>query len=302
MSRSSRVLRRWLIAMLALGAAGVALIAFAALGAREAPEHPYFDESGPLPWVMAHRGGAALWPENTLHAFRGAADLGVDVLEGDVRATADGVLVLLHDSTVDRTTDGAGAVAAMTLAELKWLDAAHTWTPDDGGTYPLRGRGITVPTVGELLEAHPTGRLNLELKPEDPSLAEPLCADIRRHAASERVLVSSFHEGVLRAFRRACPEVAISASTRETRLFYVLTRLRLASAHSPRAHAIQAPPRSGRYEVLTPGFVRAAGERYRHVHAWTINDPAELRRFVELRVDGIITDRPDVLLEILGRR
>jgi glycerophosphoryl diester phosphodiesterase len=296
------VLRRWLIVMLALGAAGAALIAFAAFGARPAPPHPYFDSPGPLPWVMAHRGGAALWPENTLHAFRGAAGLGVDVLEADVRATADGVLVLLHDSMVDRTTDGTGPVAVMTLAELKTLDAAHQWTPDGGATYPLRGQGITVPTVGELLQAHPAARLNLELKPEDPSLAAPFCAEIRRHAAAGRMLVSSFHEGVLREFRRACPDVATSASTRETRLFYVLTLLRLARAHSPRAHALQAPPRSGRFEVLTPGFVRAAGERYLHVHAWTINDAAELRRFVEMGVHGIITDRPDVLLEILGRR
>ncbi|HEX7955748.1 MAG TPA: glycerophosphodiester phosphodiesterase family protein, partial [Pyrinomonadaceae bacterium] len=127
------------------------------------PEHQYFSQDRPdSPLAIAHRGGAGLWPENTLHAFEHAAALGVDVIETDVRATADGEIVVFHDERVERTTDGAGEVRALTLADLKRLDAAHRWSPDGGRTYPLRGRGVTVPTLGEVFAALPEMRFNIE--------------------------------------------------------------------------------------------------------------------------------------------
>jgi glycerophosphoryl diester phosphodiesterase len=297
-----RTLRRSLAVLLAAGLLGVLLIGVAAVAARPAAPHPFFADTGGGPWVIAHRGGALLWPENTLHAFREAAALGVNVLEGDVHATADGALVLLHDETVDRTTDGGGPIAALDLAAVRALDAAYRWTPDGGATFPLRGRGIRIPTVDELLEAFPDARLNLEIKPDEPRLARQLCETIRRHGAAERVLFATFQSSVMAEFRRACPEVATSTSTAETQRFFVIARARLAWAYTPPARAIQVPERRGRVHVLTPGFAAAARARGMHLHAWTINDPAAMRRLLDLGVDGIVTDRPDLLLEILSRR
>jgi glycerophosphoryl diester phosphodiesterase len=293
-----RALRTALLVLLATGAAGALLVGIAALRAQPAAPHPFFAGADARPWVIAHRGGALLWPENTLHAFLGAAALGADVLEADVHATADGTLVLLHDFTVDRTTDGTGAIASLTAAEARRLDAGYRWSPDGGETHPLRGAGLTLPTVDELLTTFPAVRLNLELKPDDTAAAERLCAAVRAHGAADRVLLASFHHGVVRAFRRACPEVATTASTRETQVLFAVARLRLARAYTPPAQAVQAPERRGRVHVLTPGFVRAAQRRGMHVHAWTVNDSTAMRRLLDAGVDGIITDRPDLLLRI----
>ena len=112
---------------------------------------------------MAHRGGRQLWPENTLTAFRGAAAMGVDVLEMDVHSSSDGVLVVLHDDTIDRTTDGMGLVHDYPLTALQALDAGYQWTADEGATYPFRGQGIAIPTLAEVLEAFPDAFLNVEI-------------------------------------------------------------------------------------------------------------------------------------------
>ena len=121
------------------------------------PEHPFWDTPGPR--VIAHRGGRGLWPENTLHAFRNAHARGADVLEMDLRRTADGEIVVLHDATVERTTDGSGPVEGLTVGALQRLDAGHRWTADAGRTFPFRGRGITVPTLREVFVALPGARL-----------------------------------------------------------------------------------------------------------------------------------------------
>ena len=267
-----------------------------------APEHLYFKRDAPGgTLVIAHRGGAGLWPENTLYAFERAAALGADVIETDVRATSDGEIVVVHDERVERTTDGAGSVGALTLAELKRLDAAYRWSPDGGRTFPLRGQGVTVPTLREVFAALPAMRFNIEPKQVEPSIVAPLCRLIREQKMEARVMVASFGGKTMDEFRRECPEVATSASTAEVAGFLAMQRAGLAASYGARMQALQVPEWAGALRVLTEDFVRAAHARNLRVHAWTVNAEEDMRRLTRLGVDGIISDYPDRLLRVLNR-
>lgn len=278
-----------------------ATYAVLALLARPAVERPFFAHFDHSPLVMAHQGGEDLWPSNTLYAFERAVALGVDVLEMDIHSTADGVLVVIHDGTVDRTTDGSGAVHDLTLAELQHLDAGYRWTADGGQTFVYRGQGIRVPALEELFVAFPGMPMNIEIKQAEPSIASSLCHLVREYGMSDRVLVSSFHEHATREFREACPEVATGTTQNEVIALFALSRPFLEGVWSPAAGAMQVPEYRSGIHVLAPRLVDAAHKRGLQVHAWTINDEADMRRLIDLGVDGIITDRPDLLLEVLGR-
>lgn len=263
------------------------------------PAHPFWNEPGPR--VIAHRGGSGLWPENTLHAFRNAAALGVDVLEMDLRQTADGQIVVLHDETVDRTTDGHGSVTALTVAELQRLDAGYRWTADAGQTFPFRGHGIVVPTLRQVFAALPQARMNVEIKGNGAAMAAPLCALIRGHAMEQRVAVVAADQEPLDAFRRACPEVATGATRNEVTRFTLLSAAFAVRWFAPRAQMLQVPERLGRLPLVTQRFVRDARRLNLKVEVWTINEPDDMRRLLALPVDGIMTDFPDRLLPLVHR-
>jgi glycerophosphoryl diester phosphodiesterase len=269
--------------------------------ARPAAHSAYFVRAGPSPQIMAHRGGSGLWPENTLYAFERAVALGVDVLEMDIHSTADGVLVVIHDSTVDRTTDGTGPVQALTLAELKALDAGYRWSSDGSETFPYQGLGLTVPSLEEVFSAFPQTPMNIEIKQTEPAITVPLCRLIREWGMVEWVLVASFDQTTVEAFRRECPQVATSTAEGEVILLFALSKVFLEATYSPQAGAVQVPEYRSGLHVLTPRFVAAAHRRGLQVHAWTINDPDDMQRLVDLGVDGIITDHPDRLQVVLGR-
>lgn len=301
---SMRVLRVTAVVIVALIAVYLVLAAIAS------PREPaaytrLLPQGGPA--VLAHAGGALLWPDNTLTAFAGAASLGADVLELDVHLTADGEFVVIHDDTVDRTTDGTGPVAAMTMRELRALDAGYRWTVAgpraDAPTqdYAYRAQGVTLPTLGEVLSAFDGKAVNVEIKQDDVGVARRLCDYLRRHDATTRVMVGSFHGRPLSAFRGACPEVATSASQAEVAFFVALEKLRLSAVLTPPYDALQVPRTFSGIQVVTPHFVEAAHARGLDVHVWTVNDEAEMRELVEMGVDGIITDRPDRALRVLGR-
>ena len=283
---------------------GVAVVAYVAalLLARPVPPHAFFAGERAGVQVIAHRGGAGLRPEATLEAFDHAARLGADILEMDARATADGAIVVLHDDSVDRTTDGSGPVAALTLAALRRLDAGYRWSQDGGKTFPFRGKGLGVPTLAEVLERHARLRMVIELKVRTAEFAHAVCNVARDSGMASRVLIASFDHAALRAFRQSCPEVATSMSAREAQAFWVFGRLRLASAQSPDAVALQVPERFRGVEVLVPSVIEAARSRNLRVHAWTVNDEEAMRRLIALGVDGIMTDRPDRLLALRDRR
>lgn len=266
-----------------------------------AADHPYFKREGRRPLVIAHRGGAGLWPENTLYAFGRAASLGVDVIEFDVRSTADGALVVFHDATVERTTGGKGPVGAMKLEELKRLDAAYRWSPDGGKSFPLRGSGVGVPTLEEVFAALPEMRFVIEPKRGMTSAAGALCRVVRGRAMEEKVLVASFTQSVLEEFRRECPGVATSAGPGEVSKFLALSKAGLGASYSPSMQAVQVPEYAGGVRVITRGLVEAAHERNLEVHAWTVNDASAMSGLIELGVDGIMTDYPDRLMALRER-
>jgi glycerophosphoryl diester phosphodiesterase len=291
---------RWALGLLAVPAVLGFGYGIAVIRAEPVREHPFFARAAQHPLVIAHRGGMHLWPENTIYAFERALALGADVLEMDLHTTADGAIVVLHDSTVDRTTEGTGVVRDFTLERLTALDAGYRWSPDGGRSFPLRAQGLTIPTLEQVLLAFPEARLNLEIKQAAPSLVPQLCELVRSFRAQERVLVASFQEEAVHEFRVTCPGAATSATAREARRFVALKPLP-SPPYIPPAKALQLPERLGRITVLSPSLIRAAHAANLQVHAFTINEPERMRRLLELGVDGIVTDRPDLMLELLGR-
>jgi glycerophosphoryl diester phosphodiesterase len=282
---------------------GMILLALALMAAisKPAPEHPYYTPDLPYPLVIAHQGGDGLWPGNTLYAFEQAAALGVDVLEMDLHITQDGVLVINHDETVDRTTDGTGNIEDMTLEEIKTLDAGYDWSDDEGQTFPYRGTGITIPTMEEIFQAFPAYHMTIEIKKTAGSMAAPFCDLIRAYSMQDKIMVASFHDERMQEFRQACPEVATSSARQETTVFVLLSKAFLGRFYSPPFFSLQVPEESSGITVTTKQFVRAAHERNLRVEPWTIDDPEQMQRYIKWGVDGLITDRPDLMLEILGR-
>ncbi len=280
----------------------VILVTLLRFSSSPAPDHPYYSAGLEHPLVIAHQGGDGIWPGNTIFAFQNAAALGVDVLEMDLHITKDGTLVLMHDETVDRTTNGTGEIESLTLDEIKQLDAGYYWSQDDGATFPFRGQGITVPTLEEVFTAFPESRMTIEIKKTNISMAKPFCDLIRKHEMQNNLLVASFHDERMNEFRAVCPEVATSSAKDETTVFVLMTKAFLGGFYSPQFFSLQVPEKSGGFTVMTEAFVKAAHERNLAVEPWTINDEETMRKFIAWGVDGIITDRPDLMLEVLGKQ
>jgi glycerophosphoryl diester phosphodiesterase len=253
------------------------------------------------PLLVAHRGGSRLAPENTLEAFRDAVERWqADMLEMDVRLTRDGEVVVIHDETVDRTTDGSGPVFGHTLAELQRLDAGHRFV-DPLGRASFRGRGVKVPRFEDVLLALPGVRMNVEAK--EARVAAPLVALIRRHGAEARVLVAAEHERCRDAVR-GYPG-PWGAGRTQVFWFWALHRLPGGGPYTPSADILQVPETWKGLRIVTPAFVRAAHRRNLPVQVWTVDDPTDMRRLLAMGVDGIQSDRPDllarVLVEVAGR-
>ncbi|MBL8051193.1 MAG: hypothetical protein JNM46_08225, partial [Anaerolineales bacterium] len=183
-------LKRWQIVLLFLIFTGLIF----RLTSRPAPEHPYYASDLRRPAVIAHQGGDGIAPGNTMFAFQNAVDIGVDVLEMDLHITKDNVLVLIHDETIDRTTDGSGEVEAMTLDEIKQFDAGYDWSNDEGATFPFRGQGITIPTLEEVLTTFPQMKMTIEIKKSNTSMIEPFCDMIREYDMQDKIVVASFYD------------------------------------------------------------------------------------------------------------
>jgi glycerophosphoryl diester phosphodiesterase len=266
----------------------------------DAPAHSYYDNS-PRPLVIAHQGGDGIWPGDTMYAFEKAVEIGADVLEMDAHITKDGEIVLMHDETVDDTTDGTGLIEDLTLAELKRLDAAYRWSIDDN-TFPFRGQGIQVQTLNEVFERFPQMRYVIEIKLTQNPIDKPLCGLIRGYNMQDRVIVASFHDEAIQNFRKTCPEVATSASRTEVRNFVLLGKVFLSGFIAPGYQAIQPPydpKESLNIPIMTERFIREAHAKNIKVEPWTVNDPELMKQYIEWGVDGIITDRPDLMIEVL---
>lgn len=242
-------------------------------------------------------------PENTLEAFRIAAEAGAGGLELDVHMTRDGRIVVIHDDALDRTTEGSGAVRELTLAEVQGHDAGYRFTPDGGTSYPWRGRGVRIPELGEVLRAFPDHAVNVDVKEGRPGIEAAVLREVREAGAAGRVLLVSEEHGVVRRLRElAGGRVQTGASRREIRTFYYLSRLGLEGLLSPAYSALQVPLEHRGVRLATRRFVRAAHRRGVRVDVWTINDAARMREVLDLGADSVMTDDPGLLAAVLARR
>jgi glycerophosphoryl diester phosphodiesterase len=244
------------------------------------------------PLVFAHRGGARLAPENTMPAIDNGMALGADGLEIDVQLSADGIPVVIHDTTLDRTTDRTGAVSALTAAELARVDAGYHFERD--GTHPFRGQGIGVPRLDDVLAKYPQTRVIIEMKGGQPQLAHAVAASIRKAGAVDRTCVGSFYQGSVDAIRAADPEVVTSASQSEARWTLHRSWVRWPWVSAQRYVAFQVPEYAGRMRVVSKAFVRQVHKQGHVLQVWVVNERDDIRRLLDWGVDGIISDRPDV--------
>ncbi|MGM0432252.1 MAG: glycerophosphodiester phosphodiesterase [Spirochaetota bacterium] len=255
----------------------------------------------PMPVVLAHRGDSISFPENTLEAFFSAQTIPVDVIETDVHITADGEVVIWHDDYLDRMTDGSGKVEACTLAELLKFDAGFNFTPDNGQTYPFRGQGIRLLTLKDALHKLPEMKFNVDLKTPSPELAEAFARLVKAHRAENRILCASFHSENVRYMRINHPEITTSMAYGEVAHVLPLQKLRLPIPRRmlPGA-AFQVPIRHGSIRVVTPNFIKRFHKLGKYVQVWTVNDKLEMKRLLQMGVDGIFTDNPRLLRSVVA--
>jgi glycerophosphoryl diester phosphodiesterase len=257
--------------------------------------HPFFSGS---PHLIAHRGGAALGPENTIAAIEQAVRLWKpDIVEIDVRATADGACVLMHDPTLERTTNGSGPLDAHTLAELKQLDAGYNFVALDG-THSFRGRGVTIPTFDEVLSAFPHLRFIVEVK--IGTAQKPLFETIERHRAHERVLAAGERDVDRDLF--AGYEGPTSESGDSMLRMYRMYRMHMMRRWRPTTDAVQFPIEYEGRRLVTKRLVRQLKRKGLYVHIWTVNQPADMKKLLDWGVDGILSDRPDLLKQVMQRK
>jgi glycerophosphoryl diester phosphodiesterase len=249
--------------------------------------------ASPEKLVFAHRGGARLAPENTMAAFANGLALGSDGIECDVHLSRDGVPVVIHDKTLERTTDATGLVSARTAEELGRVDAGHRFVAPDG-SYPFRNGGMGVPTLEAVIRSCAGARVIVEMKQGDPALARAVMAVVRRTDAVDRVCVGSFYRQGLRVIRAEEPAIATSASEHEARwtLYRAWCRWPLAAARG--CAAFQVPERAGRLRVVSPAVIRQAHRDGARVDVWVVDGADDITRLFSWGVDGVITDRPDI--------
>jgi glycerophosphoryl diester phosphodiesterase len=256
---------------------------------------------GPRPRLFAHRGGGLEAPENTIEAFAAGLAAGCERLELDVRATSDGEVIVLHDETLDRTTDGRGLARAQTLAEIRACDAGARFVAGDG-SQPFRERGVRVPTLAEVLEAFPGVPLNIEVKQSEPAIESAVLAVLDRFEARRQVLLAAEKGPIMERIRAVATNVITSFSVEDVAIFLQHWQDGTLAGYRPPGVALQVPPSFMGKPVVTEEVVALAHDLGLEVHVWTIDDEVEMERLLDLGADGIITDRPTVGAKVFGRR
>jgi glycerophosphoryl diester phosphodiesterase len=251
------------------------------------------------PMLIAHRGGAGLAPENTLAAFQSAVDAwAADMIELDVHATSDGRCVVIHDPTLERTTDGSGRIADLPFDAIRELDAGYRFTTDGGQSFPFRGRGIRIPAIEEVLEALPHTPLTIEVKAG--AAQRSLFEAIEKFGATERVVAAGMYERDRTFFGNY--RGLISASSEQLTSFFRAHALRLGRFWNVGADVVQIPEHHGRRRLVTQRVVQVLQAQGVPVHVWTVNVESDMHRLLDWGVAGLLTDRPDVLSRVLNRR
>ena len=262
--------------------------------------HPFFS---PSPRAFAHRGDSRHFPENTLPAFHSASEMGADCIETDVHLTSDGQIVMCHDEALTQEQNCRKIIASHTLKELRDMDAGYHFTPDNGNTFPFRDSGIKISTLDETLEALPGMKFNVDLKPKSPELVRRFAACLQRHRALDRVLCASFHDSNLRIFRELVPDGVTSCGRYEAAgiILRAHTGTLFLKSSMP-AMALQVPPSFGILPVIESPLLRRYHHAGLYVHVWTVNNREQMEELFDRGVDGIMTDRLDVLLEVVAQR
>lgn len=269
---------------------------------KEAPSTQSMD-----PWqrpmlLGAHRGGGGMWPENTLYGFTKAATTYPDILlEGDLQMSADGHVVLMHDDTVDRTTDGTGAVKDLTLKELKALDAGYRFSLDGGKTFPLRGQGITVPTFDELLTALPEERFLMELKRGENVTASSLTI-IRQHKAEQHMLLASFSPALMEQVRELAPNIGTCYDLKTAMVLLQALRKGDWDSYTPAARVLSFPQKYVKQFKLTKEEIARIQAKGILVQVHTLNTPETIQAYIDMGVDSILTDYPDRLHRVIHQQ
>lgn len=253
--------------------------------------------------IIGHRGAGGVAPENTVVAMEHGIEAGSDALEVDVHVTSDGHLVTIHDDTVDRTTDGAGPVEAMSLAQLRELDAGYRFTPDMGRTFPFRDRGIRIPTLDEVVEAG--GELPMIIEVKSPDAGRALGDWLRARRAGgpddlERFIVGGFDRAAVAPAADAADWQC--ATRRDLIPFVLLGKLGIRAPLRREIDAVMLPIRKGPLRLVTRRFIRQAHARDLGVFVWTVNRPDVMRRLLDLGVDGLISDVPARVRRVLAER
>jgi glycerophosphoryl diester phosphodiesterase len=261
--------------------------------------HPFLQGLKPTLHI-SHRGGAGLAPENTLAAFtRAVREFKTQMIELDVQLSADGELVVAHDETLERCTNGAGPLSALTLAELRRLDAGYKFTMDEGQTFPFRGTGIVLPTLQEVLRAFPQLPLNVEVKVDVPGVEHVLAQVLRAEHAVERVCCGSEMDAVAARIAKVIPE-SCQFFPREALTQYVLgIRSGDGPSSEERYQVLDMPLYWQGVRLIDAEFLQAARADGRWVNVWTVDEPAEMRVLLQEGVGGIMTDRPDLLRQVM---
>jgi glycerophosphoryl diester phosphodiesterase len=286
-----------IVAVLGLSAAGWLFLYMYGQTKTYAPKNSKFFT--PEIEVIAHRGGSLEGPENTLYAFENAATISPKVIfETDVHYTSDKQIVVFHDFTVERTTNGKGPIKNLSLEEVKKLDAAYYYQ-DEKGEFPLRGKGIQVPTIAELFEKYPDTRMLVEIKPNERDLAKDLYEIVKKYNRLDRTIFTSEHSRVLQYLRSLDSEILTNAGEDEVLRTLMLLSIKLGSLDSMHADVYCIPEESSGIKVLTPALLEEINKRHKKAYIWTINEMDDMKRLIKEKVDGIITDRPKALSTLL---
>ncbi len=256
----------------------------------------------PMPRVIAHRGDSKHFPENTIEAFTSAVKMNIDVIETDVHLSKDNIVVIWHDETLDRNTNGSGRIEDHVLSELLEFDAGFTFTKDGGKTFPFRGKGVKLCTLEEALEKCPNQRFNIDLKTDDLKIVDEFIKIVRKHDAEDRVCCASFHLSNLQAIRKKAPDILTSVTTKEVIPLLFKQKLNiLPKKLADRRIIFQVPVAQGIIKVITPRFIKMMHERGAIIMVWTINDEMEMERLFKLGVDSIMTDDPITVIKVAKR-
>lgn len=264
--------------------------------------HPFFALETPL--VVGHRGASGELPENTIAAFERAVEQGAMILETDVHRSRDGVVVLSHDPSLERMTEGSGALEERSLEALRALDAGYRFTPDGGRSFPERGRGHRIPTLDEALRAFPRMRFNVEIKRPDRALVDATLAVVEAAGAEERVLLAAGEDATMAILRERLAESRLRPATgaSPSEVVGFLKAMGSGDAPPPEPMALQVPPSFGGRDVVTRELLDFAHAHDVQVHVWTVNERAEMERLLALGVDGVMSDFPGHLEAVVDAR